>query len=117
MEEQLARGDAQPINVISITGPPWFDEYTGRQLDEDEVMKAMGKEMASFKSFHVADDVPEEEATEAGIEVIPSRWLIHDRGGVKGIKARCVTQQINDGSLQDTFAATPSAVGQNGSSA
>ena len=79
--EQLARGDEQPISVISITGPPWFDEYSGKQLDEDGVMKAMEKEMTSFKSFDVTKDVPEEEAVNAGIEIIPSRWLIHDRGG------------------------------------
>eukprot|EP00972_Heterocapsa_arctica_P114295 16441715-Heterocapsa_arctica.AAC.1 len=34
MEEVLARGDAAEriIDVISIVGPPWFDEYTGKEL-------------------------------------------------------------------------------------
>ena len=43
--------------------------------------------------------------------MIPTRWILHDRPA-KGIKARLVAQQINDGSVQDTFAATPGSVGQ-----
>eukprot|EP00972_Heterocapsa_arctica_P029251 4301713-Heterocapsa_arctica.AAC.1 len=69
----------------------------------------MQKEMDSFKSFGVKVNAPEQEAKDSGAEVVASRWIIHDRGGVKGIKARFVAQQINDGSIADTFAATPSA--------
>ena len=62
----------------------------------------MDKEISSFKTFNVKHEVPEGEAQEAGVEVIPTRWILHDRLA-KGIKARLVVQQITDGSIQDRF--------------
>ena len=65
-----------------------------------------------MENFKVKTDVPEEEmsADQEGI-LVPARWLLH-RKPTRIVKARLVAQQVNDGSLQDTFAATPSTVGQ-----
>jgi hypothetical protein len=114
-EEELARtASSTPgaVAVLTIEGPPWYDEYTGLELPEQEVDKAMEKEMTSLAKFEVKTEVPvcEMEQDEDAV-LVPSRWLIH-RKATGIVKVRLVAQQVNDGSLQDTFAATPSSVGQ-----
>ena len=72
----------------------------------------MDKEMSSLAKFEVKTDaaVQEMEEDEEAI-LVPARWLTH-RKATGVMKVRLVAQQVNDGSLQDTFAATPSSVGQ-----
>eukprot|EP00972_Heterocapsa_arctica_P112620 16432840-Heterocapsa_arctica.AAC.1 len=72
----------------------------------------MDKELSSFATFRVKEDVPEREAREIGAKIVTSRWIVHDRGPAKGYKARLVAREVNDGSLADTYAATPSPIGQ-----
>ena len=55
------------------------------------------------------EDYPEENIGDQ--RVIPMRWLLRDRP-VKGIKARMVVQDVNRGGHQDTFAASPTTLGQ-----
>ena len=104
--------DPGMLGVISIDGPPWFDEHTGLEFDPLKVEQAMNKEMNSSKKFEVKADVPIKQVEDMEGELIPSGWLLNDRHGVKGIKARLVAQQVSDGSPQDTFAAAPSSLGQ-----
>ena len=50
---------AEPIlDLISVTGPPWYDEYTGKELDAAGVQAAMDKEIGSFKAVSVKREVP-----------------------------------------------------------
>eukprot|EP00972_Heterocapsa_arctica_P048740 7182341-Heterocapsa_arctica.AAC.1 len=90
----------------------WYDEYTGKELDPVKAKAAMDKELSSFATFRVKTDRPEREAREIGAKIVTSRWIVHDRGAVKGYKARLVAREVNDGSLADTYAATPSPIGQ-----
>ena len=109
-DEENARGTERPdIELVTVVGPPWWDEYTGLQLDDKKTEIAMQSEKASFDRFHAMDDYPEEDI--GNQKVIPMRWLLHDRP-MKGIKARMVVQDINRGGHQDTFAASPTTLGQ-----
>ena len=65
------------INLVNITGPPWFDYNTGELLEEGSVREAMDAERASLRAFETYDEVPEDEAlADAQAEVVSSRWLI-----------------------------------------
>lgn len=114
-EEELARtARSAPgaVAALTVEGPPWYDEYTGIELLEEEVNNAMDKEMKSLAKFDVKTDATAQEMKEDGEAIlVPARWLIH-RKATGVVKVRLVAQQVNDGSLQDTFAATPSSVGQ-----
>ena len=83
-EEELAR-TASPmpgaVAVLTVDGPPWYDEYTGIELPEEEVNAAMQKEMGSVENFKVDTDVPEEEmrADQEGI-LVPARWFMGPGG-------------------------------------
>eukprot|EP00972_Heterocapsa_arctica_P037740 5555224-Heterocapsa_arctica.AAC.1 len=66
----------------------------------------MARENSSLAEFDTNDDVPEEESREEGALVVTSRWLHTDRHE-RGIKSRVAAQEINDKSIQDTYAATP----------
>eukprot|EP00972_Heterocapsa_arctica_P058543 8636121-Heterocapsa_arctica.AAC.1 len=69
----------------------------------------MDKENASLAAFDAKIDVPIEESQEKGAVVVPSRWLLTD-SHERGVKAR-VAQEVNQGSIQDTYAATPTSIG------
>ena len=98
------------INLVNITGPPWFDYNTGELLEEGSVREAMDAERASLRAFETYDEVPEDEAlADAQAEVVSSRWLIIRKASGR-IKCRLVAQQLNRGELMDTFAATASGV-------
>ena len=93
-EEELARtaGSAPgAVAVLTVEGLPWYDEYTGIELPEEEVNNAMDKEMNSLAKFDVKTDatVQEMEEDEEAI-LVPSRWLIHRKatGVVKGSAGR-----------------------------
>ena len=92
-----------------MIGPPWWDEYTGLQLDDKKAEIAMQSEKASFDRFNAMEDYSEENIGDQ--KVIPMMWLLHDRP-MKGIKARMVAQDVNLGGHQDTFAASPTTLGQ-----
>eukprot|EP00972_Heterocapsa_arctica_P028554 4200728-Heterocapsa_arctica.AAC.1 len=59
------------VDLVSVVGPPWYDEYTGLELDEKDVNTAQQKELGSFDDFHAQDECPEEEAGDQYI--IPMR--------------------------------------------
>eukprot|EP00972_Heterocapsa_arctica_P091483 13496596-Heterocapsa_arctica.AAC.1 len=113
MEEVIARGELSQRAVDAvIKQEAWYDEYTGKLLDPVKVKEAMDKELGSFVAFEVEEDAPERDARLTGAKIVGSRWIVHDRGPVKGYKARLVAREVNDGSLADTHAATPSPIGQ-----
>eukprot|EP00972_Heterocapsa_arctica_P046711 6894522-Heterocapsa_arctica.AAC.1 len=54
-EEYEARG----VSVLNLSGPPWYDEYMGDALAEDEVNEAMQIErlyLEAFKMSRAADE-------------------------------------------------------------
>eukprot|EP00972_Heterocapsa_arctica_P019419 2865395-Heterocapsa_arctica.AAC.1 len=69
----------------------------------------MKKENDSIEEFKAKIDVPTEESQEEGALIVHSRWLLTDRHD-RGVKARVVAQEVNKGSAQDTYAATPTNV-------
>eukprot|EP00972_Heterocapsa_arctica_P041373 6102906-Heterocapsa_arctica.AAC.1 len=53
-EETLARGaakDARDVMLITVTGLPWFDSLTGKQLDEKKTLEGMQRERDSLNDF------------------------------------------------------------------
>eukprot|EP00972_Heterocapsa_arctica_P079360 11694894-Heterocapsa_arctica.AAC.1 len=64
MEEVLARGklSQRAVDAVAKKEEVWYDEYTGKQLDDEKVKEAMDKELNSFAAFQVKDDAPEQEA-------------------------------------------------------
>ena len=112
-EQRLGSSDvlqmiAAEIQMLNDTGPPWYDDLTGEELNPKQVAAGMVKERASFAAQQAYEEKPEEEA--AGQKVISSRWVLVQKTETE-VRARLVAREINDGSKQDTFAATPSWVG------
>eukprot|EP00972_Heterocapsa_arctica_P029288 4308336-Heterocapsa_arctica.AAC.1 len=97
--------EAELVGLVSITGPPWYDEATGKELDPQEVALGMKKETDSLNDFGTYVWVPEEMAEQKGVVVIKSRWLLGERDGGERVQARVVAQQLNKGSPLDTYAA------------
>ena len=55
-EEYEARGD---LSLITINGPPWYDEYTGDELPDSEVQEAMANEKQSLQKHDTYHKVKE----------------------------------------------------------
>jgi len=113
-EEVQARAHAElepEMQLIEVTGPPWYDEYTGEVLNTPRIEKAQDQEHNSFLKFDAYVWVPVE-AVPKGAKVIPMRWVLYDRGPPKGEKARIVVQDVNHGAPEDVFAASPTCAGQ-----
>ena len=100
--------DPRLVASVATTGPPWHDEYTGRELAHEDEEKAMMKEMASHASFGVGEWVRESLAD--GFDIVNCRWLLKQRP--TDVKARLIAQQFILGDKQDTYAATPTITGQ-----
>ena len=66
----------------------------------------MNAELASLKSFKVYDAIPRSHAPQ-GKGVITGRWVVTPKGDK--IKCRMVARELNDGTLADVFAHTPSS--------
>ena len=103
------------IGLVQPIGPPWYDELTGEELEEQQVMDGMQAERNSLGSFHTFDEVDVSEGNKPGTVVIPSRWVLTKKSPVR-VKGRVVVQQVNTGSLMDTFAASPTSMAQRSSS-
>ena len=112
-EEYLARTRtmSEEVSLVSSSGPPYFDAVSGEQLPEDLVEKGMKAERESLEKFPVYEEVPETEVKEVGGKLIKSRWVFH-RKSEDRVKGRIVAQQLNLGEWADTFAATPTSLGQ-----
>eukprot|EP00972_Heterocapsa_arctica_P073546 10861709-Heterocapsa_arctica.AAC.1 len=65
--------------LITVTGPPWFDSLTGKQLDEKKTLEGMQRERDSLNDFSTFDDVDEGDVLMDGAVTIPSRWVLSDR--------------------------------------
>eukprot|EP00972_Heterocapsa_arctica_P103929 15316213-Heterocapsa_arctica.AAC.1 len=50
------------VGLVSITGPPWFDEATGKELFPEKVALGMKNETDSLNNFGTYVWVPEEMA-------------------------------------------------------
>lgn len=113
VEEFVARTRtiSEEVDLVSSSGPPYFDAVTGEQLPEDLVEKGMQAERESLEKFPVYVDAPEEEVSEVGGQLIKSRWVF-TRKSADRVKGRIVAQQLNLGEWADTFAATPTSLGQ-----
>ena len=112
-EELEARGaarDGRLIQTIGVAGPPWFDEYTGQELSAVKVDEGMNTERRALNEFKAKTEVPEGESHVPGALVVPSRWLLKVKG--EGVRARLVAQEVNKGTPQDTYSATPTVLGQ-----
>eukprot|EP00972_Heterocapsa_arctica_P088758 13087791-Heterocapsa_arctica.AAC.1 len=81
--------EAELVGLVSITGPPWYDEATGKELDPQKVALGMKKET----DFGTYVWLPEEMAEQKGVVVIKSRWPLGERDGGERVKARLVAQQ------------------------
>eukprot|EP00972_Heterocapsa_arctica_P024527 3617051-Heterocapsa_arctica.AAC.1 len=60
------------VGLVSITGPPWYDEATGKEVDPEKVALCMKKETDSLDNFGTYVWVPEEIAEQKGVVVIKS---------------------------------------------
>ena len=108
-EEYEARGD---LSLITINGPPWYDEYTGDELPDSEVQEAMANEKQSLQKHDTYHKVKEEEKDVPGTEMVHTRWLLHRKPSTHKVKARLVAQQVRYGRDElDTYAATASMTG------
>ncbi len=101
---------AELVGLVSISGPPWYDEATGKQLDEEKVAKGMRSEEESLEKFGTYIWVPAKMAQQKNVVVVQSRWLLGERDNGDRVKARIVAQQLNKGSAMDTYAAAPTSV-------
>ena len=89
---------------------PWMTE-DGEVLPDDLVYAGMEKERASLRKFQVYETVAAEEVSKhPDAKVIRSRWVLRRKEG--GVKARLVVCEVNYGSWQECFAATPTTVGR-----
>ena len=112
MQTAVFDGPQEPsIELVQPIGPPWYDELTGEELEEQQVMDGMQAERNSLGSFHTFDEVDVSEGDKPGAVVIPSRWVLTKKSPVR-VKGRVVVQQVNTGSLMDTFAASPTSMAQ-----
>jgi hypothetical protein len=93
-EEYEARGD---LSLITINGPPWYDEYTGDELPDSEVQEAMANEKQSLQKHDTYHKVKEEEKDVPGTEMVHTRWLLHRKPSTHKVKARLVAQQVRYG--------------------
>ena len=94
------------VNLLQPNGPPWYDDITGAELDPKQVDAGMQKERNSLEEFWVKDDVLQSDYP--GVPVINSRWVLGQKTPTE-VRARVVVQQVNKGSWDDTYAATPTA--------
>ena len=110
-DEQEAQGSLELLHPVFdqplgfISGPPWYDEYTGELLDEIEVQAAMKVETDRWDHQGAVEEVTEMSADDV---VVMTRWVIHRKLAVDGkyiIKARLVARQVNNGSVMYTYSA------------
>ena len=59
VDMHMVAGNLASLNLIDIDGPPWFDEYTGEQLPDEEVQKAKAKELDSWAAFEAVWTIDE----------------------------------------------------------
>ena len=107
-DEEQVRGNASGrVELITVTGPPWFDSVANEPLDEKEVDEGMKKEKNSLDSFGTYEWIKEEDCK--GCVVIPTRWLLRKRASPSRVKARIVAQQLRKSALEveDVYAAAP----------
>ena len=106
----MVAGDLASLNLIDVDGPPCFDQYCGEQLPDEDVQKAMAKELDSGAAFEAVRMIDEKEYPK--LARIHCRWVIHQRP--TGVKARIVAQQLNLGHpMEGAYASTPAAFAQN----
>jgi hypothetical protein len=104
--------DARPheAEVDNLYDPyEFFDDVTGRSLDESMAMEARALEMKFFKQLNVCEKVPRLRAAADGCKVITTRWLDINTGDDKcpNYRSRLVGREIKMDSRLDLFAATP----------
>ena len=75
VDMHMVAGDLASLDRIDVDGPPWFDEYTGEQLSDEEVQKAMAKELDSWAAFEAVQTIDEKDYP--ALARIHCRWVIH----------------------------------------
>ena len=106
--------EAEPrmVDLIDVDGPPWFDEYTGEQLDDQQVAEAMAKELGSWEKFNAVQSIKDMDYPE--LPRVPCRWLFYKRADGQSVKARIVAQQVNYGApMEGAYASTPVSMAPN----
>ena len=87
-----------------------WDERTGESLPLEKVRKARGRELDKMEEHQVKRDITWEEAREKGLKIVRSRWVDGWKAlpdDPKGVRSRCVTQEVNTHQRDDVFSGTP----------
>eukprot|EP00972_Heterocapsa_arctica_P032336 4767130-Heterocapsa_arctica.AAC.1 len=67
------------VGLMCITGPPWYDEVTGKELDPRLMAIGMKNEENSLNNFGTYIWVPAKLAEQKVVVVIKSRWVLGER--------------------------------------
>ena len=109
----LSPEEACWADQVAQLGPPYYDNNTGKVLDEEKVKAAMKKEIESIQSFGTLVEPTTEQLEK--LRCIGTRWVLVVKplpDAPDNVKARLVVQDVNYGnSPMDTFAATPTTMG------
>ena len=101
------------LHAVEVLGPPYFDSVTGEVLDAATTEKAMEDEIENMRKMQVKEDITNEAAVKLGGRMVSTRWVLRSRAvNPPKVKARIVAREINDGSYQDAYAASPTTTGQ-----
>ena len=86
------------------------DEKTGEWLEFEEVLEGINIELKQMEAFSVKQDITVAQAREMNLKIVNSRWIFTRKprpGRPKGVRARCVAQEINYEKREDVSMCTP----------
>ena len=104
-EDSLLAGYPEWGNVTSA-----FDERSGEALPLEKVKTARGRELDKMIEHNVKTDITWEEARRRGLKIVRSRWVDGWKtidGDPRGVRSRCVAQEVNTGPREDVHSGTP----------
>ena len=104
---EKAAGD---MNGVNWAEEQIFDDISGKQLNNSEVLRARMEEMEEIRKHGVYKKVPIEKCREkTGKEPISVRWVDVNKGDDVNteIRSRLVAKEIKRDNRDDLFAATP----------
>ena len=89
-------------------GYAFSDDVKGGHLDREKVITARQLEMVYFKRMGVYRKVPRQEAKDAGVRVITTKWIDTNKGSDSepNYRSRLVARELNLSERPDLFAAT-----------
>ena len=99
-----------PIAVDEDVYSNIVDEKTGEWLEFEEVLEGINIELKQMEAFSVKQDITVAQAREMNLKIVNSRWIFTRKprpGRPKGVRARCVAQEINYEKREDVSMCTP----------